>query len=68
MPGEALAMIFTAVLAAGTSPPPDREPPDTELLEFLGTFESSDGKWMDPLTLKDVPDDPRETPREEKRP
>lgn len=47
-------MILSGVLAAGTAAtgtarPAD--PPDTELLEFLGGYETTGGKWIDPTTL-----------------
>jgi len=61
-------MILTVVLAAGVAAPPESDPPDTELLEFIGTFESSDGQWLDPLTLDDVPAEPPVTRRVEKQP
>lgn len=46
------------------------EPPDLELLEFLGSFETGDGEWIDPLELtelsdKDLPgNDPQAAPDE----
>jgi len=46
-------MILSGVLAAGTAvlntPPADA--PDAELLEFLGSYETANGKWVDPTTL-----------------
>jgi len=30
------------------------ESPSEELLEFLGEFQTQDGKWIDPLDLMDV--------------
>lgn len=32
-------------------------PPDPELLEFLGTFETADGEWVDPLALAELDED-----------
>jgi hypothetical protein len=29
------------------------DPPDLEMLEFLGTFETADGKMIDPLQFKE---------------
>lgn len=45
-------MILTVLLATGVDP---AATPDTELLEFLGSFESrdgdGDGQWLDPMIL-----------------
>lgn len=49
MPPEWLAVLFTGLLAAGTATAP--EPADAELLEFLGSFETADTRWLDPLSL-----------------
>ena len=35
-------------------PPPSVEPPP-ELLEFLGSWETADGKLVDPLKLDEMP-------------
>ncbi|WP_127477779.1 hypothetical protein [Sulfurivermis fontis] len=43
-----LALLLAAPLAA------EEEAPSPELLEFLGSFESADGQWLDPTQL-DVP-------------
>ena len=67
MPAEALAVLLSGVLAAGVSAPA-AEPPDPEMLEFLGEFETPKGQWLDPLSLDD---DTAESPvprREEKQP
>lgn len=47
-------MILSGVLAAGTAATgaaTPADPPDTELLEFLGSYETAGGKWVDPTTL-----------------
>ena len=47
-------MILSGVLAAGTAAlntPPPTDAPDTELLEFLGSYETANGRWVDPTTL-----------------
>lgn len=49
MPPEWLALLFTGLLAAGAATGP--EPVDAELLEFLGSFETADARWLDPLSL-----------------
>jgi hypothetical protein len=69
MPVEALALLLSGVLAAATAAPP-KDAPDPELLEFLGTYETAGGQWIDPQTLDDdtrsAP--PAPPPREEKQP
>jgi hypothetical protein len=67
MPAEALAVILSGVLAAGTAAPA-ADAPDPEMLEFLGAFETRDGQWLDPLTLDDEPAEAPRPRREEKRP
>ncbi len=52
MPPELCALLLTGLLAAGSSNPPP-EPADLETLEFLGTFETQGGQWLDPLSLDD---------------
>ncbi|MEW6645778.1 MAG: hypothetical protein AB1450_01080 [Pseudomonadota bacterium] len=42
------AMLLASPLAA------EEEVPSPELLEFLGSFESANGQWLDPTQL-DVP-------------
>jgi len=32
----------------------EAEIPSLELLEFLGNFESSDGEWIDPMTIEEL--------------
>lgn len=52
MPPELCALLLTGLLATGSSNPPP-EPTDLEMLEFLGSFETQSGKWVDPLSLND---------------
>ena len=62
MPPELCALLLTGLLAAGSSNLP-LEPADKvhcanngawmEMLEFLGTFETQGGQWLDPLSLDD---------------
>jgi hypothetical protein len=68
MPADTAAVLLTAVLAAGSAAPTAAEPPDAELLEFLGKFETVDGKWLDPLVLDDESDKAPAAKREEKQP
>jgi hypothetical protein len=32
-----------------------KDPPEMEMLEFLGTYETADGKMIDPLQFKESP-------------
>jgi hypothetical protein len=68
MPVDTAAVLLTAVLAAGSAAPTEAEPPDAELLEFLGAFETADGKWLDPLVLDDESGKAPAAKREEKKP
>jgi hypothetical protein len=68
MPADTAAVLLTAVLAAGSAAPTEADPPDAELLEFLGKFETVDGKWLDPLVLDDDSDRAPAAKREEKQP
>ncbi len=43
------------VLAAGAAGREKAPPPDMEMLEFLGTFETARGKAIDPLLLNEAP-------------
>lgn len=66
MPPELCMLLLSGLLATGSANPPP-EPADLEMLEFLGTFETQGGKWLDPLTLDDrEPGKPKPT-REEKQ-
>ena len=46
-----LVPLVCAAGNAGKAPPP----PDPEMLEFLGTFETADGKGIDPFLLEQAP-------------
>ena len=48
------------------------DPAFMELIEFIGSFETADGRWLDPLELEEMKeldshlnDDPAETPKKE---
>lgn len=49
----AAALVLPAGGSAFAKEKKDR--PDMEMLEFLGTFETADGKMIDPLQLKEPP-------------
>lgn len=42
------------ILAPAGEQTAEPERPDMELIEFLGTWETGDGKWVDPMALKDI--------------
>jgi hypothetical protein len=67
MPVDALTLLLTGLLAAGVEPAAGA-PPDPELLEFLGSFETA-GRWLDPLVLdeRERAEAAPEPPREENR-
>jgi hypothetical protein len=66
MPPELYVFLFTGLLATGSSNPPP-EPADLEMLEFLGSFETKDGKWVDPVSLDDRAPEKPQPAREEKQ-
>lgn len=51
----ALMLVAASALAAGKPPvkhhPVAVQKPDPALLEFIGTWESPDGHWLDPMTF-----------------
>jgi hypothetical protein len=58
MRAETIAAVMMALLVTGpawTGEGEDEEPSQA-LLEFLGSFETADGRWLDPTDL-DAPDD-----------
>ena len=48
---EALLPVLLAAAPALADEPPAPEPPSIELLEFLGSFATPDGDWLDPVQL-----------------
>lgn len=46
------ALLLAAPVAA------EDEAPSPELLEFLGSFETADGQWLDPTQLDAPPPEP----------
>jgi hypothetical protein len=64
----ALALATAPALAANKAPPkhhPAAQKPDPALLEFLGTWESRDGRWVDPMTFARI--DPDKTQQDKAR-
>jgi hypothetical protein len=57
----ALMLATVPALAVNKSPPKKHpvvaQKPDPALLEFLGTWESPDGNWVDPMTFARIDPD-----------
>ncbi len=54
MAGEQLLLFLMLTFTLGAAAEPsvsDSAAPSTDMLEFLGTFETEDGDWIDPLDL-----------------
>lgn len=67
MPVESL--VIGLVVAVATSEPQivESDPlPEIELLEFLGSWETASGEWVDPTVWADEPEVPAEPLEEEK--
>jgi len=52
VPAEIASMILTTILATSVA---GNETPEPDLIEFLGKFETSDGRWVDPTSLDSGP-------------
>ena len=67
--GSRLVLGGLLIAQVVTASPRDPEPsPDMEFLEFLGSWQTHDGKWVDPLHVEDIPPaelDSQPTPRSE---
>jgi hypothetical protein len=46
-----LAAVCGVLLAGEPAEDPAEEPADLELIEFLGSFTTDDGEWVDPLGM-----------------
>ncbi len=53
-PAILLMGLLMAAAQADENQTRESEEPDAEFLEFLGSFESDDGTWMDPQVLIDA--------------
>jgi hypothetical protein len=70
-----LALLSASLLLMAAASPPrprDGAAPDGEFLEYLGTFESSTGESIDPLTMEELSPTgeqprPRSTPKPAKQ-
>lgn len=58
--------LITAAAVVGTEPVEPEAPPDIELLEFLGSWETTSGEWVDPTLWIDEAEAPAEPPGENK--
>lgn len=65
MPVELLAGVL--LLAANTTTPIEASP-SPELLEFLGSFTTDDGEWVDPQNLAEIDPENLEQDQAEKQP
>ncbi len=43
--------LFAAVAQAAAEPPQRPEEPDVDFLDFLGTWQNEDGRWVDPFQI-----------------
>ena len=57
-----MSILIWVLLAAGANQQPqdqeasqsaEAQPPSLELLEFLGSFETIDGNWIDPMSFEE---------------
>jgi hypothetical protein len=46
-----MLLCLSLVPVAGMAGPDEDTPPSMELLEFLGSWESPEGEWVDPMQL-----------------
>jgi hypothetical protein len=45
------ALLLLGIAVVGAAPPDVDVGPDAEFLEFLGSWQTGDGRWMDPFEL-----------------
>ena len=57
MPAKIFIALFTWLLSSIAIASDNNEVPDIELLEFLGSFETPDGKWLDPMEIESMLDE-----------
>ncbi|MBS0169757.1 MAG: hypothetical protein JSR62_05335 [Nitrospira sp.] len=50
-----LACLAVGVAEAAPVPPPPAEELDAELLDFLGSWQDEDGRWVDPFSVTNDP-------------
>ncbi len=64
-----LAPLLLVALLAAPRPGPEEDapPPNRELLEFIASFQTADGEWIDPLSLPEgEPPDQDEADQDQK--
>lgn len=54
MPAELLLGVVLFAAQSAAQPDIQATPPAPELLEFLGSFETEEGEWLDPFVLAEV--------------
>jgi len=54
MPVKSLLLAFGCFIFTTANSAEETEVPDLEFLEFLGSFESPDGKWVDPMEIEEM--------------
>lgn len=50
-----LCTLLWAAAAAHAAPPEAAPAPDADFLEFLGSWQTGDGRWVDPFHADDLP-------------
>lgn len=63
-----LALLAALLGVARPGPEEDAPPPNRELLEFIASFQTADGEWIDPLSLPEAEQEPNEDESEENKP
>lgn len=66
--GLLMVMFFLMSMAAVAVQGAEQDSPSLELLEFLGEWETENGRWVDPTEFKDVvlPDEEQEDEEQER--
>ena len=60
-----LVLLVAVLGAARPGPEEDAPPPNRELLEFIASFQTADGEWIDPLSLPETTKDESEDENQE---
>ncbi|MBA5861595.1 MAG: hypothetical protein GDA65_02630 [Nitrospira sp. CR1.1] len=50
-----LMLLFCLAVGIAEAAPAPTEEPDAELLDFLGSWQAEEGRWIDPFTITDNP-------------